>query len=48
MNQTLVQLIFDHQRVTLGEATRAAKAAVEDQDMRRTWMLFGDPTMRVR
>ena len=48
MNQTLVQLIFDDQRITLGEATRAAKAAVVDQDIRRTWMLFGDPTMRVR
>jgi hypothetical protein len=48
MNQTLVDLIFNEPRLTLGEASRAAKAAVEDQDLRRTWMLFGDPTMRVR
>jgi hypothetical protein len=48
MNQTLVQLIFHEPMLTLGEATHAAKAAVQGQDMRRTWMLFGDPTTRVR
>jgi hypothetical protein len=48
MNQTLVRLIFSEPGVTLGDATRAAKAAVQDQDMRRTWMLFGDPTTRLR
>jgi Peptidase family C25 len=48
MNQTLVQLIFHEDKLTLGEATLGAKAAVQNQDIRRTWMLFGDPTMRVR
>jgi len=34
--------------LTLGEAVRRAKAAVSDQDVRRTWILFGDPTTRLR
>jgi hypothetical protein len=33
---------------TLGEATMRAKSAVADPDTRRTWVLFGDPTMRLR
>jgi len=33
---------------TLGEATVQAKSAVSDTDVRRTWILFGDPTMRLR
>jgi hypothetical protein len=48
MNQTLVRLIFGEPKLTLGEATLGAKAAVENLDIRRTWMLFGDPTTQVR
>lgn len=33
---------------TLGEATRLAKRSVSDGDVRRTWILFGDPAMRLR
>jgi hypothetical protein len=29
---------------TLGDAARGAKAAVGDPDLRRTWLLFGDPS----
>ncbi len=32
----------------LGEAVLGAKASVYDGDLRRTWILFGDPTMRLR
>jgi MYXO-CTERM domain-containing protein len=32
-------------RTSLGEAARAAKQAITDADARRTWILFGDPTM---
>jgi hypothetical protein len=32
--------------VTLGEAVRRAKAVVSDEDIRRTWILFGDPVSR--
>jgi hypothetical protein len=30
----------------LGDALVGAKAATADQDVRRTWLLLGDPTMR--
>src|SRR5262249_27258967 len=32
----------------LGDALPAAKAAIADPDIRRTWILFGDPTARLR
>jgi hypothetical protein len=46
MHQTL-QLLCNDQRLTLEEATCAVGAAVYDWDMRRSRMLFGDPTMQV-
>ena len=33
---------------TLGEATRAAKAASPNTDVRTTWTLFGDPSARLK
>lgn len=32
----------------LGDVTTKAKSAVSDPDIRRTWILFGDPSMRLR
>src|SRR6185369_1769237 len=45
INQQIYRLIFDDRSgpVTLGEATRKAKQAVSDDDIRRSWILFGDP-----
>lgn len=34
--------------VTLGEAVREAKRATPDGDVRRSWILFGDPSMRLK
>jgi hypothetical protein len=34
--------------LTLGEAVRRAKAATGDSDVRRTWILFGDPTTKLK
>ncbi len=34
--------------LTLGEAVMKAKTATADSDVRRTWILFGDPSMRLR
>jgi hypothetical protein len=50
MNQELYGFIFPGggQPVTLGEAMARAKAAINDRDVRRTWILFGDPTTRLR
>lgn len=33
---------------TTGEAAMRAKSATTDQDVRRSWILFGDPTMKLR
>jgi hypothetical protein len=48
MNKMLVSLLFDGESRTLGEATMKAKTATTDQDVRRTWILFGDPTTRLK
>ncbi|HXI91335.1 MAG TPA: C25 family cysteine peptidase [Blastocatellia bacterium] len=34
--------------LTLGQITNNAKSAVADPDVRRTWILFGDPSMIVK
>ena len=52
MNQALYRAIFpgdgtEPTAQTLGEATLRAKTAVSNGDVRRTWMLFGDPTTRL-
>jgi hypothetical protein len=48
INQKLYQQLFGNEGLTLGEAVQRAKAATTDGDVRRTWILFGDPTMRIR
>jgi hypothetical protein len=50
MDQQLMRLLFagGGQSPTLGDAVRGAKAATTNVDVRRTWILFGDPTMRIR
>ena len=50
LNQQILKLVLasGNGSTTLGEATVQAKSAVSDTDVRRTWILFGDPTMRLR
>jgi hypothetical protein len=48
MNKELIKLLFGREPLTLGEATARAKASVSDQDIRKTWILFGDPTTRLK
>lgn len=48
INQELYRGLFADSPLTLGEAVRGAKAATEDFDVRRTWILFGDPSARLR
>ncbi|HST23211.1 MAG TPA: C25 family cysteine peptidase [Blastocatellia bacterium] len=48
LNQELHRLLFGTTPMTIGEAAKGAKAAVVDGDIRRTWILFGDPAMRLR
>jgi hypothetical protein len=47
MNRELVKLLFGRDPITLGEAAAKAKSSVSDQDIRRTWILFGDPSQRL-
>jgi hypothetical protein len=49
MNKELIKRLFNSREpITLGEATARAKASVSDQDIRRTWILFGDPSQRLK
>jgi hypothetical protein len=48
INEQLMRLLFNGQGLTLGEATAGAKAATSDMDVRRSWILFGDPTTRLK
>jgi hypothetical protein len=48
MDSQFYRLLFGGQPLRLGEAARQAKLATTDLDVRRTWILLGDPTMRVR
>ena len=49
MDQQFFRLLFGgDDRLTLGDATLNAKATTGDGDVRRTWILFGDPTMNLK
>jgi hypothetical protein len=48
MNSEFYRLLFGGQPMRLGDAARNAKTATSDIDVRRTWILLGDPAMRVR
>jgi hypothetical protein len=48
MNQEFMRLLFDRESLTVGEAARRAKASTTDQDVRKTWILFGDPSMKLK
>ena len=48
MDAEITRQLFSNPGITIGEATAKAKAAVLYYDVRRTWILFGDPTTRLR
>jgi hypothetical protein len=48
MDKALMQYLFATPAQTIGEATRNAKQGVADIDVRRTWILFGDPSMKLK
>ena len=45
MNQALLQSIKMNPSIALGTAILQAKSGVSDPDVRRTWILFGDPAL---
>ena len=48
MNQELYRQLFNGNSPTLGEAMMRAKAITSDTDIRKTWVLLGDPTLRLK
>jgi hypothetical protein len=48
MSQQLYSLIFGAQPIALGDAIKTAKNATNDIDVRRTWIFFGDPSLKIR
>ncbi len=47
MNRAFFQRLFDGSHPTLGTAVLAAQAGIVDRDILATWILFGDPSMRL-
>lgn len=47
MNNELMRQLF-LPNMTLGDATRRAKFATTDRDVRTSWVLFGDPSMKLK
>ena len=48
VNRELYRLLFSGNQITLGEAAAKAKLVVLDPDLRHSWILFGDPAMRLK
>ena len=48
LNQSLLATLSQTRNLSLGAAILAAKTGVTDADVRRTWILFGDPAMRLQ
>jgi Peptidase family C25 len=48
LNQAILNSLTQNRTVALGAAILAAKSGVTDPDVRRTWILFGDPSMRLQ
>jgi hypothetical protein len=47
VDQALLSVLLNGSRPALGDAVAQAKAATTDGDVRRTWIFFGDPTMKL-
>jgi hypothetical protein len=48
MGLQMFQLLYGASPMAIGDASRQAKMATTDMDVRRTWILFGDPTLKIR
>ncbi len=48
MDQELVRTLFSRPLITVGDAVLSAKSAIADSDVRKTFILFGDPLMRLK
>jgi hypothetical protein len=48
LDQSMVSALYSGQSLTIGEASAAAKRAVTNLDIRRTWILLGDPATKLQ
>ena len=48
LDELVVQSAFGADRPTLGDSILKAKAQIKDEDVRRTFVLLGDPAMQVK
>ena len=48
LDQAIVSALYGSQSLTVGEAAAAAKRAVTNLDIRRTWILLGDPATKLK
>jgi hypothetical protein len=48
LNALVLKNALGPQRTTLGEAVVKAKSKIADPDVRRTFILFGDPAMQIK
>jgi hypothetical protein len=48
MSSQFYRQLFSGPSIRVGDAFKPAKATISDLDVRRTWILFGDPSMRIR
>jgi uncharacterized repeat protein (TIGR01451 family) len=48
MDKVMVGLLFTQPSPALGDAANQAKSGIADPDVRRTYILFGDPVMRIK
>jgi hypothetical protein len=48
LDRRLVQALFQNGTITLGDALVQAKSSIKAKDVRRTYLLFGDPLLRLK
>ena len=48
MGMQMFDLLYSGSSMPIGDASRQSNSATNDLDVRRTWILFGDPSMRIR
>ena len=52
MGQQMFSLLYSNPTIPIGDASRQSKGATSMDnnglDVRRTWILFGDPTLKIR
>ncbi|MBI3644680.1 MAG: DUF11 domain-containing protein, partial [Acidobacteriales bacterium] len=48
LDRSLVQALFQNGGTTLGDALVQAKSSIKAKDVRRTYLLFGDPLLRLK